>query len=99
MSLGFGFSSRHAKKTTAKPSEPATPAAPHIQALIEPSKELLDEKQAAAMLDLSPGTLSVWRSTGRYKLPFLKVGRNVGYRRVDLEDWLQQRCRVSGATA
>lgn len=82
---------------TAHPVGVTTPT-PHIQALIEPTKELLDEKQAAAVLDLSPGTLSVWRSTGRYKLPFLKVGRNVRYRRADLEDWLQQRCRVSGAT-
>ena len=83
---------------TAHPVGATTPA-PHIQALIEPSKELLDEKQAAAVLDLSPGTLSVWRSTGRYQLPFLKVGRNVRYRRADLDAWLQQRCHVGGATA
>ena len=37
--------------------------------------ELLDENQTAQFLNVSPGTLSVWRSTGRYQLPFLKVGR------------------------
>ena len=37
--------------------------------------ELLDDHAAAALLDVSPGTLSVWRSTGRYNLPFLKIGK------------------------
>jgi excisionase family DNA binding protein len=43
--------------------------------------------------------LSVWRSTGRYNLPFLKVGRLVRYRRADLDAWLAARVRESGATA
>ena len=61
--------------------------------------DLLDEKSAAAILDVSPGTLSVWRSTGRYNLPFLKVGRKVRYRRSDLEAWIQSRLRENGSTA
>jgi hypothetical protein len=63
------------------------------------SKPLLDEKQAADLLDLSPGTLSVWRSTGRYSLKFIKVGRKVRYRRLDLIEWLNKRTRETGATA
>ena len=51
------------------------------------------------MLDVSPGTLSVWRSTGRYALPFLKIGRKVRYRRADLDAWLAARLRETGATA
>jgi excisionase family DNA binding protein len=62
-------------------------------------KSLLDEKQAAEYLTLSPGTLSVWRSTGRYALPFVKVGRMVRYRLSDLDAWLAARGRDSGATA
>ena len=54
---------------------------------------------AAALLDVSPGTLSVWRSTGRYALPFLKIGRKVRYRRADIEAWMRARTRESGATA
>lgn len=54
---------------------------------------LLDEAQAAQHLDVSPGTLSVWRSTGRYQLPFLKVGRKVRYRLSDLDEWLETRTR------
>jgi excisionase family DNA binding protein len=65
----------------------------------ESSAELLDDKAAAALLDVSPGTLSVWRSTGRYALPFLKIGRKVRYRRSALEAWMQARTRESGATA
>jgi predicted DNA-binding transcriptional regulator AlpA len=61
--------------------------------------ELLDEKEAARFLDNSPGTLSVWRSTGRYNLPFIKIGRNVRYRRADLIAWLEKRTRETGATA
>jgi excisionase family DNA binding protein len=60
--------------------------------------ELIDEQQAAEFLGLCPGTLSVWRSTGKYKLPFIKVGRRVRYRRSDLELWLESRTRSNGAT-
>ena len=41
--------------------------------------ELLDENEAAAMLDVTAGTLQVWRSTERYKLAYVKIGRNVRY--------------------
>lgn len=70
-----------------------------LQSIVQASKELLDDKAAAAVLDVTPGTLSVWRSTGRYALPFLKVGRNVRYRRTDLLSWLEKRTRATGATA
>ena len=70
-----------------------------LQSIVQVSKELLDDKAAAAVLDVTPGTLSVWRSTGRYALPFVKVGRNVRYRHADLLAWLDKRYRESGATA
>lgn len=60
--------------------------------------ELLSEKEAADFLQTAPGTLSVWRSTGRYALPFLKVGAKVRYRRGDLQTWLDSRVRSNGAT-
>jgi excisionase family DNA binding protein len=52
---------------------------------------LIDENEAAAILGCAPGTLSVWRSTGRYNLPFVKVGRRVKYRREDVEDFIRRR--------
>ena len=63
------------------------------------SADLLDIEAAAAFLDVSPGTLGVWRSTGRYNLPFLEIGSKVRYRRADLEAWMQKRMRETGATA
>lgn len=61
-----------------------------IQELIH-QNDLLDEKQAASVLSIKPGTLSVWRSTGRYSIPFVKVGRSVRYRLSDLNAWLESR--------
>ena len=51
----------------------------------------VDEKQAAVALGVRPTTLAVWRSTGRYNLPFLKVGRSVKYRLSDLAAFLALR--------
>ena len=70
-----------------------------LRAVLSTGTDLLDDHAAAALLDVSPGTLSVWRSTGRYALPFLKIGRKVRYRRSALEAWMQARTRESGATA
>lgn len=61
--------------------------------------DLVDETAAAEILDLAPGTLSVWRSTGRYSIPFIKVGRKVRYSRKALNAWLESRTRTNGATA
>ena len=63
------------------------------------SGELLDDQQAAKILGVTPGTLSVWRSTGRYRLPFVKVGHKVRYRRGDLEAWLASRRHENGSLA
>ncbi len=76
-----------------------TTQARNLRAVIQSNSDLLDDKAAAALLDVSPGTLSVWRSTGRYALPFLKIGRKVRYRRADLLTWMAGRTRESGATA
>lgn len=51
----------------------------------------VDDKQAAAALGIKASTLSVWRSTGRYNLPYLKVGRLVRYRLSDLAEFLARR--------
>lgn len=67
--------------------------------IIQRTRDLLDEKQAADFLEVAPGTLSVWRSTGRYKIPFLKIGSKVRYRQSDLAAWLESRTRTNGATA
>ena len=69
------------------PSEITTPTTP----------ELLDDLSAAAVLEVKPSTLAVWRCTGRYNLPYIKVGRKVRYRRADLDAWLVSRTHTNSA--
>lgn len=52
---------------------------------------LFTEDEAAAYLRVRPNTLSHWRSTGRYGLPYVRVGNRVRYRRPDLDRWLETR--------
>ena len=51
----------------------------------------IDDKQAASALGVKASTLAVWRSTGRYNLPFAKVGRLVRYRLADLARFIASR--------
>lgn len=55
---------------------------------------LLTEDQTAAILEVASGTLSVWRSTGRYNLPFLKIGRKVRYRAGDVRQFMESRVKT-----
>ena len=59
---------------------------------------LVNEKRAAEILGVSAGTLSVWRCTRRYPLPFVKIGRCVKYKLTDLEDFIANRT-VGGEVA
>jgi hypothetical protein len=55
------------------------------------TRQLLSPRQAADMLDVSPGTLAVWRSTKRYPLQYIKVGGKVRYSLKHLLDFLALR--------
>jgi len=52
---------------------------------------LLTTREAAEILGLQPNTLTYWRSTGRYSLPFVKSGRLVMYRIEDIEAFIERR--------
>lgn len=54
---------------------------------------LLTPAQAAEILGVTHQTLAVWRSTGRYNLPFVKVGRRVMYRLTDIQGFIEERLR------
>ena len=58
---------------------------------------LVDEKRAAEILGITPGTLSVWRCVRTYRLPYTKIGRAVRYRVEDLEQFIES--RTVGASA
>jgi hypothetical protein len=53
--------------------------------------ELLTEKQAAEKLNVTCGTLSVWRATRRYPLKYVRIGRKIRYRVQDLIDFIEAR--------
>jgi uncharacterized protein YjcR len=52
---------------------------------------LLNEQQAAEALGVKPATLQAWRSTKRYAIAYIKVGRLVRYRRSVLQAFLASR--------
>jgi len=60
---------------------------------------LFTEDQTAEALDVQPTTLQVWRSTGRYDLPYVKIGRNVRYRKSAIEAFIEARTIETSATA
>ena len=82
---------RSGRNTTASDS-PAV--SPHIDMGSRPPSELVNDIAAARYLGVSAGTLSVWRSTGRYPLPFVKVGRRVRYRIGDLLAFTESRTHL-----
>jgi predicted DNA-binding transcriptional regulator AlpA len=53
---------------------------------------LLTPKQTAEFLGLTEGTLATWRCVQRYRLPYIKVGRRVMYRSLDIEKFIASRC-------
>ncbi len=62
---------------------------------IEPDKlpALLNTEQTALILGVQATTLQNWRSLGRHRLPYVKVGRLPRYRIGDLVDWIAERTR------
>ena len=56
--------------------------------------QLLNAEQAAAYHGVAKQTLHNWRSSGRYRVPCLRVGRLVRYRKTDLDRWLEGRAQT-----
>jgi excisionase family DNA binding protein len=52
---------------------------------------LINHKQAAEYLGVTPATLAIWACTKSYNLPFVKIGRLVKYRKSDLEAFIDER--------
>lgn len=51
--------------------------------------ELLDTIEAGAYLKTPAKTLVAWRCTKRVKIPFVKIGGNIRYRKSDLDAVIQ----------
>ena len=55
------------------------------------SSQLLSPTEAASRLGVRPQTLAVWRTSGRYCLPYVRCGRLIRYKPEDLDAWLESR--------
>lgn len=51
---------------------------------------LLTPSETARILGVKEDTLTVWRCTRRYNLPFIKVGRLVRYRPKDVAEFIER---------
>lgn len=61
---------------------------------------LLNRKEAADYLGIKEQTLACWACAGRYRLPFVRVGRLVKYRQQDLDAFiLENRIGAEGCHA
>ncbi len=58
------------------------------------STQLLSETEAAQRLKLSTRTLRNWRVTGQGP-KFVKVGRLIRYKIVEIEEWIEMNTRKS----
>ncbi len=58
---------------------------------------LLTTREAADFLGVKPGTLDTWRSSKRYGLSYVKVGKHIRYRPSDLQEWIDSRTVISAA--
>jgi len=53
------------------------------------SSNLLNEHEVAERLGIAVATLRVWRSTRRYNLRYIKIGRCCPYRPEDVEKFIE----------
>lgn len=58
-------------------------------------EDFLTEKETAAVLNMQPNTLAIWRSQGRKDLKYCRFGRSIRYRKVDILKFIEA-CTVGG---
>ena len=54
------------------------------------NNHLMDQKTAASYLGTTVGSLNVWRATGKHKIPYVRWGHNIRYRKEDLDAWIAE---------
>ena len=79
---------------TVQPGQDGLTTTPSVK-----TSDLLSAEQAASLLDVSAGTLSVWRATKRYPLRYIKIGSKVRYARADIERFISLRTRSGDGSA
>jgi excisionase family DNA binding protein len=62
-----------------------------------PQSDLLTPEEASQRLgNVKAVTLAKWRSTKKYKLPFIKIGGRVCYKAADVDAFIESRRIVPG---
>ena len=61
------------------------------QVFTKARSDLLSRQEAAVYLGVTERTLAVWKCTGRYNLPCVKIGRLAKYRKSDLDAFIARR--------
>jgi len=65
--------------------------------LLQNNTILITPQDASERLGVSKGTLAVWRSTGRYPLKFIKIGKNVMYKIADIDAFIVNNTHIHTA--
>lgn len=68
------------------------------QLTLDTSDRLMPDEETAQMLGVTVGTLATWRSSKRYDLPFVRVGRLIRYRLSDVRQWIDTRTEAMQQT-
>ena len=55
------------------------------------TQRLITPEATAEKIGVRANTLNVWRCTGRYELPYVKVGRKVMYDEADVSRFIEAR--------
>lgn len=55
----------------------------------------MSPEETANALGVTAGTLSVWRCTKRYPLPYVKIGHKVFYRGRDVKTFIESRIKYN----
>ncbi len=58
--------------------------------------QLLSRNAAAKALGIQPQTLACWATSGKYSLPFVKIGSRAMYRVSDLEAFIANNLVIQG---
>ena len=52
--------------------------------------KLLSNEEAAAYLGIKTNTLTIWRTTKRFEIPYIQIGRKIRYKKSDLDKFLNK---------
>lgn len=60
--------------------------------------KLMTQKETAAYLGTTVGSLNTWRATGKHKIPYIIWGRSIRYRKEDLDAWIAEHSKNTLST-